>query len=41
MVYDDIMVSYGMNIIMVIFIDNDKEVFKLLELFGLFFVKVR
>ncbi len=40
-VYDDIMVSHGMNITMVTSTDNDKEAFKLLELFGLPFAKVR
>lgn len=40
-VYDDIMVSHGMNIIMVTSTDNDKEAFKLLELLGLPFAKVR
>ncbi|GAA8269823.1 50S ribosomal protein L5 [Helicobacter pylori] len=40
-VYDDIMVSHGMNITMVTSIDNDKEAFKLLELLGLPFAKVR
>ncbi|MDU9788831.1 50S ribosomal protein L5 [Helicobacter pylori] len=40
-VYDDIMVSHGMNITMVTSTDNDKEAFKLLELLGLPFTKVR
>ncbi|GAA9307470.1 50S ribosomal protein L5 [Helicobacter pylori] len=40
-VYDDIMVSHGMNIAMVTSTDNDKEAFKLLELLGLPFAKVR
>ncbi|GAA7742255.1 50S ribosomal protein L5 [Helicobacter pylori] len=40
-VYDDIMVSHGMNITMVTSADNDKEAFKLLELLGLPFAKVR
>ncbi|EJB72923.1 50S ribosomal protein L5 [Helicobacter pylori] len=40
-VYDDIMVSHGMNITMVTSTDNDKEAFKLLELLGLPFAKVR
>ncbi|PUD07974.1 50S ribosomal protein L5 [Helicobacter pylori] len=40
-VYDDIMISHGMNITMVTSTDNDKEAFKLLELLGLPFAKVR
>ncbi|MFP6303892.1 50S ribosomal protein L5 [Helicobacter pylori] len=40
-VYDDVMVSHGMNITMVTSTDNDKEAFKLLELLGLPFAKVR
>ncbi len=40
-VYDDIMVSHGMNITMVTSTDNDKEAFKLLELLGLPFAKVK
>lgn len=40
-VYDDIVVSHGMNITMVTSTDNDKEAFKLLELLGLPFAKVR
>ncbi|WP_120805594.1 50S ribosomal protein L5 [Helicobacter pylori] len=40
-VYDDIMVSHGMNITMVTSTDNDKEAFKLLESLGLPFAKVR
>ncbi|WJJ02595.1 50S ribosomal protein L5 [Helicobacter pylori] len=40
-VYDDIMVSHGMNITMVTSTDSDKEAFKLLELLGLPFAKVR
>ncbi|WRC16288.1 50S ribosomal protein L5 [Helicobacter pylori] len=40
-VYDDIMVSHGMNITMVTSTDNDKEAFKLLELLGLPFAKAR
>ncbi|MFP6054589.1 50S ribosomal protein L5 [Helicobacter pylori] len=40
-VYDDIMVSHGMNITMITSTDNDKEAFKLLELLGLPFAKVR
>ncbi|UOR23865.1 50S ribosomal protein L5 [Helicobacter pylori] len=40
-VYDDIMVSHGMNITMVTSTGNDKEAFKLLELLGLPFAKVR
>ncbi|WRC57123.1 50S ribosomal protein L5 [Helicobacter pylori] len=40
-VYDDIMVSHGMNITMVTSTDNDKEAFRLLELLGLPFAKVR
>lgn len=34
-VYDDIMVSHGMNITFVTSAANDKDAFKLLELFGL------
>ncbi|WQV96134.1 50S ribosomal protein L5 [Helicobacter pylori] len=40
-IYDDIMVSHGMNITMVTSTNNDKEAFKLLELLGLPFAKVR
>ncbi len=40
-VYDDIMVSHGMNITLVTSATNDKEAFKLLELFGLPFAKGR
>ncbi len=40
-VYDDIMVSHGMNITMVTSTNSDKEAFKLLELLGLPFAKVR
>ncbi|WP_100960691.1 50S ribosomal protein L5 [Helicobacter pylori] len=40
-VYDDVMVSHGMNITMVTSTENDKEAFKLLELLGLPFAKVR
>ncbi|MDY3114091.1 MAG: 50S ribosomal protein L5 [Helicobacter sp.] len=40
-VYDDIMVSHGMNITFVTSARNDKEAFKLLELFGLPFAKGR
>ncbi len=40
-VYDDIMVSHGMNITVVTSTNNDKEAFKLLELLGLPFAKVR
>ncbi|PDW98243.1 50S ribosomal protein L5 [Helicobacter pylori] len=40
-VYDDIMVSHGMNITMVTSTNNDKEAFKLLELLGLPFAKVK
>ncbi|RDU66783.1 50S ribosomal protein L5 [Helicobacter didelphidarum] len=38
-VYDDIMVTHGMNITMVTSTENDKEAFKLLELFGMPFAK--
>ncbi|MCE3036634.1 50S ribosomal protein L5 [Helicobacter anatolicus] len=38
-VYDDIMVSHGMNITMVTSTDNDKNAFKLLELLGMPFAK--
>ncbi|PAF52100.1 50S ribosomal protein L5 [Helicobacter sp. 13S00477-4] len=38
-VYDDIMVTHGMNITMVTSTDNDKEAFKLLELLGMPFAK--
>ncbi|WP_104721900.1 50S ribosomal protein L5 [Helicobacter mesocricetorum] len=40
-VYDDIMVSHGMNITFVTSTTNDKEAFKLLESFGLPFAKGR
>ena len=40
-VYDDIMVSHGMNITFVTSAANDKDAFKLLELFGLPFAKGR
>lgn len=40
-VYDDIMVSHGMNIAFVTSATNDKDAFKLLELFGLPFAKGR
>lgn len=40
-VYDDIMVTHGMNITFVTSARNDKESFKLLELFGLPFAKGR
>ena len=40
-VYDDIMVSHGMNITMVTTTNNDKEAFKMLELFGMPFAKGR
>lgn len=40
-VYDDIMVSHGMNIAFVTSTTNDKEAFKLLESFGLPFAKGR
>ena len=40
-VYDDIMVSHGMNITMVTSTNNDKEAFKLLELLGMPFAKGR
>ena len=40
-VYDDIMVSHGMNITFVTSATNDKDAFKLLEAFGLPFAKVR
>ncbi|CAM2783429.1 50S ribosomal protein L5 [Helicobacter burdigaliensis] len=40
-VYDDIMVSHGMNITFVTSATNDKDAFKLLELFGLPFAKGR
>lgn len=40
-VYDDIMVTHGMNINIVTSTNNDKEAFKLLELFGMPFSKGR
>lgn len=40
-VYDDIMVSHGMNITMVTSTNNDKEAFKLLEMLGMPFAKGR
>ncbi|PAF47288.1 50S ribosomal protein L5 [Helicobacter sp. 12S02634-8] len=38
-VYDDIMVTHGMNITIVTSTNNDKEAFKLLELLGMPFAK--
>lgn len=38
-VYDDIMVTHGMNITLVTSTNNDKEAFKLLELLGMPFAK--
>lgn len=38
-VYDDIMVTHGMNITIVTSTDNDKEAFKLFELLGIPFAK--
>lgn len=40
-VYDDIMVTHGMNITVVTSTNNDKEAFKLLEMFGMPFAKGR
>ncbi|WP_394997809.1 50S ribosomal protein L5 [uncultured Helicobacter sp.] len=40
-VYDDIMVTHGMNITIVTSTSSDKEAFKLLELFGMPFAKGR
>lgn len=40
-VYDDIMVTHGMNIAIVTSTDDDKEAFKLLELLGMPFAKGR
>ncbi len=40
-VYDDIMVTHGMNIAIVTSTDSDKEAFKLLELLGMPFAKGR
>lgn len=40
-VYDDIMVTHGMNITIVTSTDDDKEAFKLLELLGMPFAKGR
>ncbi|WP_104697932.1 MULTISPECIES: 50S ribosomal protein L5 [unclassified Helicobacter] len=40
-VYDDIMVSHGMNITMVTSTNSDKEAFKLLEMLGMPFAKGR
>ncbi|MCI5786751.1 MAG: 50S ribosomal protein L5 [Helicobacter trogontum] len=40
-VYDDIMVTHGMNITVVTSTNDDKEVFKLLELLGMPFAKGR
>lgn len=40
-VYDDIMVTHGMNITMVTSTNSDKEAFKLLEMFGMPFLKGR
>ncbi|OBV28991.1 50S ribosomal protein L5 [Helicobacter sp. CLO-3] len=40
-VYDDIMVTHGMNITMVTSTQDDKQAYKLLELFGMPFAKGR
>ena len=40
-VYDDIMVTHGMNISIITNTQSDKEAFKLLELFGMPFAKGR
>ena len=40
-VYDDIMVTHGMNITVVTSTNDDKEAFKLLELLGMPFAKGR
>ena len=40
-VYDDIMVTHGMNITMVTSTNNDEQAFKLLEMFGMPFAKGR
>lgn len=40
-VYDDIMVTHGMNINIITSTQDDKEAFKLLELFGMPFAKGR
>ncbi len=40
-VYDDIMVTHGMNITIVTTTNNDKEAFRLLESFGMPFAKGR
>lgn len=40
-IYDDIMVTHGMNITVVTSTNNDKEAFKLLEMFGMPFAKGR
>ena len=40
-VYDDIMVTHGMNISIITSTQSDKEAFKLLELFGMPFAKGR
>lgn len=40
-VYDDIMVTHGMNITIVTSTNSDKEAFRLLELFGMPFAKGR
>lgn len=40
-VYDDIMVTHGMNITVITSTNNDKEAFKLLEAFGMPFSKGR
>lgn len=40
-VYDDIMVTHGMNITIVTSTQSDKEAFKLLELLGMPFAKGR
>ena len=40
-VYDDIMVTHGMNIAIITSTDDDKEAFKLLELLGMPFAKGR
>ncbi|RDU65838.1 50S ribosomal protein L5 [Helicobacter equorum] len=40
-VYDDIMVTHGMNITIITSTNSDKEAFKLLEMFGMPFAKGR
>ncbi|CBG40300.1 50S ribosomal protein L5 [Helicobacter mustelae] len=40
-IYDDIMITHGMNITMVTSTDNDKSAFKLLEMLGMPFAKGR